>query len=53
MAEKDKAADMDFWTETSTAATASVAAAGQKEAFLRRWRGTAFWNVKCLDAKER
>ena len=51
MAEKDKATDMDFWTEKTTAATASVAAAGKKEAFLRRWRGTAFWNVKCLDAE--
>ena len=42
--------EMDFWTESATAATASVAAAGKKEAFMRLWRGTTFWDVKCLDA---
>ena len=49
MLEKDKQ-EMDFWTESATAATASVAAAGKKEAFMRLWRGTTFWDVRCLDA---
>ena len=50
MADLGKGTEMDFWTETTDAATTEVAAAGKKEAFMRLWRDTTFWDVTRLDA---